>query len=260
MLLIYPIIPTDLTGQSTMTLRKFALIGLLLPVAAYAQHAEHQQHPNTDHQGQHTSSLSADDITGLQEGRGMGMARPAELNGYPGPLHVLELADALGLTMDQRMEAQRLREALLAKAQPLGAQIVERERRLDMMFVQQRADREMIEAATAEIGLLRAQLRAVHLNAHVGMYAAMTSGQRTRYTNLRGHEGPAMQPHDGMLDNEASPEDMDHGDMDHGDMDHDGMDHGDMDNDGMDHSGMDHGGMDHEDAEPTTLTHDGHQN
>jgi len=245
MLLIYPIIPTDLTGQSTMTLRKFALIGLLLPVAAYAQHAEHQQHQNTDHQGQHTSSLSADDITGLQEGRGMGMARPAELNGYPGPLHVLELADALGLTMDQRMEAQRLREALLAKAQPLGAQIVERERRLDMMFVQQRADREMIEAATAEIGLLRAQLRAVHLNAHVGMYAAMTSGQRDRYANLRGYTVQAIQPHDGMLDDDVSPEDMNHENMDHKDIDHGGMDH----------SSMEYGTL-----RPTGPTPNGHQN
>ena len=254
MLLIYPIIPTDLTGQSTMTLRKFALIGLLFPVAAYAQHAEHQQHQNTDHQGQHTSSLSADDITGLQEGRGMGMARPAELNGYPGPLHVLELADALGLTMDQRMEAQRLREALLAKAQPLGAQIVERERRLDMMFVQQRADREMIEAATAEIGRLRAQLRAVHLNAHVGMYATMTSEQRARYSSLRGNDEPTMQPHEGMRDNEASPENMIHGDMDHG-----GMDHGSMDHGSMDHGDMDHGDMEHEDTKSTVPTHDEHQ-
>ena len=244
---------TGLTGQPTMTLRNFALLGLLLPFAAFAQHEGHQM--PSDAAQEHPSSLSPDDITGLLEGRGMGMAKPAELHGYPGPRHVLELADALGLTMDQRTEAERLREAMLAEARPLGAQIVEHERHLDMMFAQQNADQEMVEAVTAEIGLLRAQLRAVHLNAHVGMYAAMTSDQRTRYTNLRGHEGPAMQPLDGMLDNEASPEDMDHDGMDHDGMDHDGMDH-----DGMDHDGMDHSGMDHEDAEPTAPTHDGHQN
>jgi len=226
-----------------MTLRKFALLGLLLPFAAYAQHEGHQM--PSDGAQEHPSSLSAEDITGLLEGRGMGMARPAELNGYPGPLHVLELADALGLTMDQRTEAQRFREAMLAEARPLGAQIVEHELHLEMMFAQQNADREMVEAVTAEIGLLRAQLRAVHLNAHVGMYAAMTSDQRARYASLRGQEEPAMQPHDGMLDNEASPEDMNH----------DGMDHG-----GMDQGSMDHSGMEHEDAEPTAPTHDGHQN
>ena len=222
-----------------MTLRKFALIGLLLPFSAFAQNDDHQQHKNTDNQGQHTSSLSPDDITGLQEGRGMGMAKPAELNGYPGPLHVLELADALGLTMDQRMETQRLREAMLAEAQPLGAQIVEQERRLDMMFVQQHADQEMIEAVTAEIGLLRAQLRAVHLIAHVGMYGTMTSGQRTLYASLRGYTEPDGQPHRGMLDDEG---------------DHEGVNH-----ENMDDSSMDHGNTEHEDIQPAAPTHNGHQ-
>ena len=37
-------------------------------------------------------SLSQDDQSALLAGRGMGLARPAELNGYPGPAHVLELA------------------------------------------------------------------------------------------------------------------------------------------------------------------------
>jgi hypothetical protein len=31
----------------------------------------------------------------------MGMAKAAELNGYPGPAHVLALAKPLGLTDDQ---------------------------------------------------------------------------------------------------------------------------------------------------------------
>ena len=238
--LVLSLTPTDLPGQSTMILRKFALIGLLLPIVAYAQHDEHQQHQNTDNQGQHTSSLSADDISGLLEGRGMGMAKQAELNGYPGPLHVLELADALGLTMDQRMETQHLREAMLAEAQPLGAQIVEHERHLDMMFAQQRADQEMVEAVTAEIGLLRAQLRAVHLIAHVGMYGTMTSDQRTLYASLRGYTEPDGQAHSGMLDDEGN---------------HEGVNR-----ENMDHSSMDHGNMEHGDIQPAAPTHNGHQN
>ena len=47
-------------------------------------------------------SLSDQQLSDLRAGRGMGMALPAELNGYPGPVHVLELADALGLTPEQR--------------------------------------------------------------------------------------------------------------------------------------------------------------
>ena len=47
-------------------------------------------------------ALSAEQLANLREGRGMGLSLPAELNGYPGPKHVLELADGLGLTPAQR--------------------------------------------------------------------------------------------------------------------------------------------------------------
>jgi hypothetical protein len=47
-------------------------------------------------------ALSEQQVADLQAGRGMGLALPAELNGYPGPAHVLELADKLGLSADQR--------------------------------------------------------------------------------------------------------------------------------------------------------------
>lgn len=54
-------------------------------------------------------ALSDQQIADLRAGRGIGMALPAELNGYPGPLHVLELADALGLTPEQRGRMRSLR-------------------------------------------------------------------------------------------------------------------------------------------------------
>ena len=47
-------------------------------------------------------SLSDQQIADLKAGRGMGMALPAELNGYPGPSHLLELADQLDLSTEQR--------------------------------------------------------------------------------------------------------------------------------------------------------------
>src|SRR5215469_14793256 len=39
-------------------------------------------------------ALSDDDIAALRKGEGMGMAKAAELNGYPGPVHVLALRTA----------------------------------------------------------------------------------------------------------------------------------------------------------------------
>lgn len=41
-------------------------------------------------------ALSDREISDLRTGRGMGLALAAELNGYPGPAHVLELAERVG--------------------------------------------------------------------------------------------------------------------------------------------------------------------
>ena len=41
-------------------------------------------------------------VADLKAGRGMGLALAAELNGYPGPSHVLELADKLKLSAEDK--------------------------------------------------------------------------------------------------------------------------------------------------------------
>ena len=53
------------------------------------------EHPLSPYAGQQTraiKALSPEDLAGLLNGEGRGMAKAAELNGYPGPVHVLELA------------------------------------------------------------------------------------------------------------------------------------------------------------------------
>src|SRR2546429_5560010 len=57
-------------------------------------------------------ALSEQEIGDLKEGRGIGLAKAAELNSYPGPLHVLELAVQLGLTDEQRERTQTLYNAM----------------------------------------------------------------------------------------------------------------------------------------------------
>lgn len=51
-------------------------------------------------------ALSDDNIAALRKGEGMRMAKAAELNGYPGPAHVLQFAAQLGLTEAQQRDAQ----------------------------------------------------------------------------------------------------------------------------------------------------------
>lgn len=133
------------------------------------------------------SGLGADEAEGLLEGRGLGMARPAELHSYPGPLHVLELADALGLEAEQRATAERLRAEMLAEAVPLGRQLLEAEAHLDALFASGEATPEAVDRVTAHAGALRGRLRAAHLRAHLAMRDALTPAQVEAYDRLRGY-------------------------------------------------------------------------
>src|SRR5947209_17181732 len=80
-------------------------------------------------------ALSDREISDLTEGRGMGLAKAAELNSYPGPLHVLELARELDLTDTQRAATQSLFAAMRERAQPVGIKIIDAEGELDRAFV-----------------------------------------------------------------------------------------------------------------------------
>jgi Spy/CpxP family protein refolding chaperone len=148
--------------------------------------------PATPYAGQETrdiKSLSPEDVQAYLGGKGMGLAKAAELNGYPGPAHVLELASRLQLTEEQRTRTQALFESMEAKAISLGRALVERERALDGLFASKAATPERLSALLAEIGTLQAQVRGAHLEAHVAQVAILTSAQTARYAELRGYGG-----------------------------------------------------------------------
>lgn len=132
-------------------------------------------------------ALSAEQAADLEAGRGMSLALAAELNGYPGPLHVLELADALELEQEQRTRARELLDAMRAETVPIGARIVAEEAALDRLFAERRAIRPLVAAATARIGAANGTLRAAHLGYHLAMMEILTPGQVARYAELRGY-------------------------------------------------------------------------
>src|SRR5918993_5796993 len=113
-----------------------ALAPLLSAGAALAETAPAPQ-PYAGLQSRAVKALSEQEIADLRAGRGMGLALPAELNGYPGPLHVLELADALRLTDAQRSRAETLLEEMKAETIPLGERIIAEETALDRLFADQ---------------------------------------------------------------------------------------------------------------------------
>src|SRR5687768_6646105 len=133
----------------------------LQPATAPSPYAGEESRP--------VKSLSREQIDGYLNGRGMGLAKAAELNSYPGPMHVLELKDQLDLTPEQVEHAQRAFDNMKRRATELGRAIVARERELDELFAHKTIDERAMDGKVLEIGQLQAQLRAAHLRAHLRM-------------------------------------------------------------------------------------------
>src|ERR1041385_4623917 len=79
--------------------------------------------PYAGQQSREIKSLSDQEIDGLKNARGLGLAKAAELNGYPGPMHVLELADALNITGDQFTKLRDIKARMTSAASPIGLEL-----------------------------------------------------------------------------------------------------------------------------------------
>lgn len=149
--------------------------------------------PYAGEQTRAIKALSDAEVTQLLNGHGMGLARAAELNRYPGPRHVLDLGADLHLASAQTEALQRIFQSMKAAALPLGRELVARETELDRLFASGRASNDAVLALTREIGRLHGELRAVHLNAHVATVDVLRPHQIARYVELRGY-GDATAP------------------------------------------------------------------
>lgn len=134
-------------------------------------------------------ALSNKEISDLTEARGMGLAKAAELNSYPGPLHVLELASELDLTDAQRTATESLYAGMRERAQPIGMKIIEAEHDLDQAFVNGTINPIELRYKVGAIATLQGELRAVHLEVHLAQRALLTLEQISRYNMLRGYSG-----------------------------------------------------------------------
>lgn len=155
-------------------------IVVAMPLAAVAQQSPAQPYAGLD--SRTVKGLSAEQIADLKAGRGMGLALPAELNGYPGPTHVLELAGPLGLTPDQRARTEALIGAMKAEAIPLGERVLAGEAALDLLFAEKRVTVDSLDSASAQIGVAQAALRAAHLRYHLDMLVWCSRPNRSHAT------------------------------------------------------------------------------
>jgi hypothetical protein len=152
--------------------------------------AENSATPYAGQQTRSIKALSDGDIAALQKGEGMGLAKAAELNGYPGPVHVLALAAQLGLTESQHRQVTAIFDRMSAAAKPLGAELIAHEQALDQLFAKGEITADRLTAETAAIGELQGRLRSVHLGAHLETRALLNPDQIARYQQLRGYAEP----------------------------------------------------------------------
>ena len=177
----------------TMTIMLAAALGAN---GAQAQHSGHQ--PGMTHDHSHQAGAPADGAghqrveayakefeSVVREGRGFGMAFAADQNGYPGPMHVLELKDRLALTPEQQSRMQALMDGMFAQSRPAGARLLEAEARLRALFAEGRADEASVRAAVVEVEKRRSEVRLVHLLTHLRTRDLLTDEQRAAYHAAR---------------------------------------------------------------------------
>jgi len=183
----------QITWRIIVTKRAACILILLLlpPVVAVAN-------PSSPYAGQETrriKALSDSDTEDYLTGKGMGFAKAAELNHYPGPRHVLDLAGPLGLTKTQRSQTERLFAKMQEGAIRLGKQIVEKELELDKLFSSGAVNESGLHALITEIARLQGELRFVHLKTHLAQKMILTDAQVRTYDSLRGYAANTHRRH-----------------------------------------------------------------
>src|SRR3989441_9932857 len=128
-----------------------ALTLALVPPAPAAEHAGHQPTPGAPSEGHLKAQACLDEFDAVvRDGRGFGLAFAADQHGYPGPMHVLEVKDRLGLTPEQETRVRALMHAMFAESRPKSARLLDAEARLRALFAGGGADEAAVRAATAE--------------------------------------------------------------------------------------------------------------
>ncbi|MEI6029471.1 MAG: hypothetical protein WCT47_22610, partial [Betaproteobacteria bacterium] len=115
-------------------------LAMCIPLSTLAQHSHGTQTPYAGMQTRAIKSLSDSDIKELRRGGGWGLALAAELNGMPGPAHLLELKDQIPLTQDQVAKTQALLDEMRKAAIPTGERLITAESAVEAAFAKGSVD------------------------------------------------------------------------------------------------------------------------
>jgi Spy/CpxP family protein refolding chaperone len=158
---------------------------------------DHLRSPYAAMPGASATGLLPQEVEALTRGEGMALAMAAEVNGYPGPRHVLDEASAgkLGLDAGQREAILGLFDRMRDLAQAKGQEILRMEEELATRFRYGHIDEASLAEALDRIGRLRTELRWIHLRTHLETRALLTPEQLARYKIVRGYEAGGAHEH-----------------------------------------------------------------
>ena len=174
----------------------FAMLASLMVGPSFAADAP-KRSPYAGEEQRDMKALSPDFIEGLKAGAGLGSAKSAELKGYPGPAHLLELQREIPLDGAQVGAITELRDDVRSGPIALGVELLDAEAALEAAFRDRDFDQARLGELTDRAGVLRAELRATHLNAHIQASALLNLRQIHRYQVLRGYAGDQTGGHTG---------------------------------------------------------------
>ncbi len=166
----------------------FAVLIIGVAWSAFAN----QKSPYAGQEIRGIKALSQQKIDGYLSGKGMGYAKAAELNHYPGPRHVLDLSEQLALTSEQKAKTTKLFESMKKEAVSLGRELIDSEKELDQFFSNEAMDNKRLESILTGIGMLQAKLRYVHLSTHLEQKTILTPHQIQLYDRLRGYQSGSI--------------------------------------------------------------------
>ncbi len=160
---------------------------LLLSLSAAPGLAQHDHSPYAGMETAEGTALTPAEIAALRGAEGMRLALPAELNHYPGPRHVLELAEELGLDQEGVALVEAIRTDMATAARAKGEDVIAAERALFELFRSGAATESEVARLTAALARTRGELQAIHLSAHLRTRALLDDAQVRRYDELRGY-------------------------------------------------------------------------
>ncbi len=132
-------------------------------------------------------SLSEADVAELKRGGGWGLAKAAELNGVPGPAHLLELRHKIPLNAAQIAKITNLFDDMKLDAIAQGEKLILLEQTLEQHFRNRTITDQILRDSLNAIAETREELRYIHLSTHLKTPRILSSEQIKKYNDLRGY-------------------------------------------------------------------------